>query len=372
MEDPALPPGTRVVHIGPQKTGSTALQSALHGARDELAAANVYLPRGGLRRREAGWALGLMGRWLGAPMPPIERWTELTDEIAENTGDGIAIISNEDFGRADDAIARRIVEGLGGDQVHVVAVARRLDLLLPSQWQERVKGGIEKGYHPWLRAVLSRDPSRYEARNVWSGHDLPALAHRWSELAPGRFTLLVPPPGDAAFLPRSFERLLGLADGVLAPGEQTNRGLSWPETETIRAVNKAFRLREWDTATRIEFLRAGVFPALSELPPTAGIPSHPPLPTWAADEVARLADEHITALSAAPIHIIGDLEDLRPPVASGDAEPRAGSLVPVASAAMMVEALVAAALRAREQPAPERRRVRYLRRLAHLGRRTGG
>ena len=39
-----LEPGTRLLHIGPHKTGTTAIQGALHLARGRLAAAGVVYP----------------------------------------------------------------------------------------------------------------------------------------------------------------------------------------------------------------------------------------------------------------------------------------------------------------------------------------
>ena len=39
-----LEAGTRLVHIGPHKTGTTAIQGALHLARERLAAQGVVYP----------------------------------------------------------------------------------------------------------------------------------------------------------------------------------------------------------------------------------------------------------------------------------------------------------------------------------------
>ena len=39
-----LEPGTRLLHIGPHKTGTTAIQGALHLARERLAGERVVYP----------------------------------------------------------------------------------------------------------------------------------------------------------------------------------------------------------------------------------------------------------------------------------------------------------------------------------------
>ena len=48
-----LEPGTRLLHIGPHKTGTTAVQGALHLARERLAAEGVVYPG---RGRQPLWS----------------------------------------------------------------------------------------------------------------------------------------------------------------------------------------------------------------------------------------------------------------------------------------------------------------------------
>ncbi|MCW2852073.1 MAG: hypothetical protein JWM84_1737, partial [Nocardioides sp.] len=59
-------------------------------------------------------------------------------------------MSDENFARAESPVMERIVTELGGPEGHVVAVARRLDRLLPSVWQERVKSGHAGDFETWL------------------------------------------------------------------------------------------------------------------------------------------------------------------------------------------------------------------------------
>src|SRR4051794_4389054 len=169
----AVPEGTRLVHIGPHKTGSTAIQVALHGARDRLAEHGVaYVTTGGYRPRKAGWALGLRGSPSGTSKPPMRQWQRFVEAV-EAADAPRGCVSNEDFGRATKRQIARIVAGLGDQRVRVVAVARRLDRYLPSQWQERVKAGEKRGYDAWLRVVLDTDNPQpdWDRRNVWFSHD---------------------------------------------------------------------------------------------------------------------------------------------------------------------------------------------------------
>ena len=55
-----VPPGSLLLHIGPQKTGSTAIQHSMHEARARLAAHGVRYLGDRPVEKEAGWvALGL-------------------------------------------------------------------------------------------------------------------------------------------------------------------------------------------------------------------------------------------------------------------------------------------------------------------------
>ena len=49
----ALPDGTHLLHIGPQKTGSTAIQGALHEARDAIREHGVVYPGPDAKPRDA-------------------------------------------------------------------------------------------------------------------------------------------------------------------------------------------------------------------------------------------------------------------------------------------------------------------------------
>jgi hypothetical protein len=342
-----LPDRARLVHIGPHKTGTSAIQSAMQGARDELARHGVYYPAGGPRRRRAGWALGLPGRRAGTAVPPVTLWDDLVDEV-RGAGDMRVCVSNEDFGRASPEIARKIVADLGGDDVHVVAAARRLDCYLPSQWQERVKAGSVRTFESWLEVVLGDDESRWEHRNVWVAHDVVALVERWVQIVgTDRFTLVVLDESDRRQLPGTFEELLGLPAGTLAPRpDESNRGLSWPEAELIRQVNAAFQRNGWSRADRLAVVNKGVLRSMIRRPDSATGPRHPPMPDWAYDEVRRRSDSRAEAVESLAVRIVGRPDRLRlPPRGEEDQQVAESPLLPAGVAADAVEAAVKMALK---------------------------
>ena len=314
-----IPEGARLVHIGPHKTGSTAIQVALHSARDRLGEHGVaYVTLGGYRARKAGWALGLRGRPSGTPAPPTRLWEGFAAGVAAADAPRVCV-SNEDFGRATKAQAARVVDDLGGERVHVVSVVRRLDRYLPSQWQERVKAGEERTYDEWLRVVLDTDDAEpdWDRRNVWFSHDVRALVERWLKvIEPDRYTVVISDEADHAVLPRTFEAMLGLPEGFVVPDpSRSNRGLSWAETELIRSVNQLLEDRGVPRPRRRRLLQTAVLREMQARPTPAG-PSSPPLPDWAADRLRELSDrriEDLGSLGERGVRLVGDAGLMRMP-----------------------------------------------------------
>src|SRR3954452_8721099 len=108
-DDLLLPEGARLLHVGPQKTGTTSIQVALAEARDQLSAHGVHYPTGDHRRRRAGWALGLPG---GPKDVPIEEWDDLVAEV-RGAGPVRVCVSDENFARAESQVVERIARDLG-------------------------------------------------------------------------------------------------------------------------------------------------------------------------------------------------------------------------------------------------------------------
>lgn len=348
-EDLLLPEGARLVHIGPPKTGSTSIQVAMAEARAEMAAHGVHYPRGPYRRRKAGWALGLPGAPGGTELP-ISHWEKLVAEVAE-AGPMRVCVSDENFARADGPVVGRIVRDLGGASVHVVAVARPLDRLLPSYWQERVKSGHVRDYETWLRAVLE-DADDGEGRSFWQSHDTAALVERWLEfVTPDRFTLVIADEADRLQLPHLFEALLGLPADTLRPvAGRSNVSLTWSELEALRALHGVYADNGW---SREDLLPA--FPKIVESlrarPDRRVGPRTPPLPAWAATRMREAGDARAEAVAALPVRVIGDPDALRTPELSVETDAVAAEdlCLPVGLVAAVVEGVVRSERQAERQ-----------------------
>ncbi|MET8242962.1 hypothetical protein ABZV31_00100 [Streptomyces sp. NPDC005202] len=69
----ALPAGTRLLHIGPHKTGTTAVQGALFAARDAMRAHGVEFPAHSRHPMEAALAACARPAMMGDTVPTDRR-----------------------------------------------------------------------------------------------------------------------------------------------------------------------------------------------------------------------------------------------------------------------------------------------------------
>ncbi|MFP5335920.1 MAG: hypothetical protein ACLGIV_11485 [Actinomycetes bacterium] len=355
--DLLLQADARLLHIGPQKTGSTALQAAIQEKRGVLADHGVTAVGTDRAERAALWA-ALMHP--GSPdqryREDFARWDAMLAEVAN--APGRVVVSNESIGKAERDGARRMVDALGGDRLHVLAVARRLDRLLPSQWQQRVKmNATTLSYERWLELVLGDHPDDPAWQNIWVPHDLQALVARWTEAAaPERFTLLVADESDRQLLSRTVEQMLGLPDGMLAPQEthRLNESLSYGRLEVARMLNERLAEVTIDPALRSRVLRT-----VKRYAPWPGEQRVPELPGWARERVAELSDARAGLVRSLGVRVVGDPDHLRVPPRVGDPAEEVGpALVPAELAAQAIAVAVEAAADRERQVRRLRRKVR--------------
>lgn len=305
-----LPEGSVLVHIGPYKTGTTAIQSSLHEHRAELTAAGVTYPGSYHRQMRPSWAL--LGRSrVGEADVPTGEWHAMVEEVRR--APGRVVISSEDFASARPAHVRTLVDDLGEDRVHVLIVARRLDRLLPSAWQERVKSVNEtRTYDAWLKEVLGKERDGEAAKVFWHNHGLEGLIGRWREALPAdQVIVLVADESDRGLQPRTFERLLGLDEGLLTPGPHANTSLSMERIEFCRLVNLASERRGWVGNKRLNAPRRALLAGLRAAPLADWETRIPPLPSWTVDRLTRLSAERADVVAGADATVIGDPDLLR-------------------------------------------------------------
>jgi hypothetical protein len=358
----AIAPGGRLVHIGFDKTGTTALQSAFHFDRARLRELGVVYPGTERYHKSAGIAIThARGNTGGAPVSMAD-WKALVAEV-KAAGSARVLVSSEWLCRANDEQARRVVRGLGGKRVHVVATLRPLAQILPSAWQQYVKDGYTGDYEGWLRATLDDPAPGPPTPWFWIRHRHEIVLARWARVVgPSNVTAIVVDSRDHDLLFRQFESLLALPPGALVAksGGASNASLSWPEAELVRSVNLQFAEQGLPESLYFAAVRRGILPRLASARSALDRPTPIRTPMWALERAAEIGASAAAAIGSSGIRVVGDLASLGespsgpagPPPADGEPE------VEVATAAAAIAGVLAGTLANLPAPAPAKRRER--------------
>jgi hypothetical protein len=309
----AVPEGGRLLHIGPPKTGTTTLQAAFHRARDEVLKQGVrYIGPQRHSRRAVLAALAdtdapLNRRW--DVRAGNREWERIATEVA-GTREPRLLFSSERLAHADAAAVGRIVDIFDPSRVHVVATLRPLWKVMPSQWQQSVQAGSRESLDGWLERVLAESADDPKSFWHWQRHD--RLIARWAEaVGTERMILVVVDESDHAMVLRTFERLLALRpDTLTLQSDLSNRSLTVPEVEALRAFNRAVRQNNIPIDVSWRLIKAG--PRMKRRTPAKDEPRIQ-LPAWAAPRVAAIADEIVAGIEASGVRVIGELGTLASP-----------------------------------------------------------
>jgi hypothetical protein len=354
-----LPPGTRLLHIGPHKTGTTSIQGALFAAKDAMKAHGVDFPADSRHPMSAALAVCARPGMLGNSKPKERHWETLVSQVAA-TGRRTSVVSSEFFADApDDETIERIVRELGGDRAHVMVTLRPLAKIMPSQWQQYVQNGLRMGYESWLEHMLKKPPYEKPNPSFWRRHRHDRLVERWARVVgPERLTVVVVDDRDRGGLMRTFEALLGLPDGLLQPVPDTaNRSLTLAETEMLRKLNVEFRGNELPEELYSSLIRYGAVMHMKNACPPGPDDVKIHTPRWAAEAAAEIGAEMAGRIAGMGVRVLGDPALLsavpKPPQAAGS-KPR---IDPEVAAQALYGALAAAAAAPVRNTAPVKSRT---------------
>ena len=315
-----LPEGTRLLHIGPAKTGTTSLQSGFHHNRAALQPHGVHYAGRGSQPRAAAGAVATGKRIAGHRHGP-EAWPRLVREVEDSTAKRV-VISSETFARAGDEGAKEAIDAFGADRTHVVITMRPLVDMLSSSWQQYVQVGSRKTYPAWLDEMLnSRDTVHGTQPEFWRKTRIDVLARRWGALVgPANVTVVSLGGAPRDFVLRTFEQFTGLPTGTLVP-EPTfeNVSLGFGAAETIRRFNQLFFAQPGaSTDVQAAVVEFGAIRHLRQTPEVLKADARIEVPQWAADRAAEIVRDMNQGLRDAGVNVVGDLEALtvpsRPPV----------------------------------------------------------
>jgi hypothetical protein len=307
-----LPAGTRVLHIGPHKTGTTTLQAAFHQSREALEAQGVHYAGKRAHSMAAAMAAAMDLSLPTMATAPTERWEELVAEVHASTADQV-VLSSEFYADAAPPRIRAIVDALGREQTHVVVTLRPLHRILPSQWQQYMQNRFVISYPDWLHEMLVDTEQTQVTPSFWRRHRHDRLIRRWvDEVGPDHLSVVVVDERDKTMLTTAFEQLLSVAPGTLQSTGTANRSLTFPEVELLRELNRHWRARGWSEADYTRLVRFGAARYLQQRRPD---PAEERLltPQWAVDRALEVQREMVADIGRTVTRVVGDLGSLADP-----------------------------------------------------------
>ena len=301
---------SRVVylHIGAPKTGTTYLQDRLTRNAENLAMHGVTVPTKGrgvpadLFHFRA--ALDLLGEdWGGPTGHAVGAWDAMVSQVRRSSGK--VIISHEILAPARPEKITKAMNDLSDAEVHIVYSARDLGRQIPAAWQESIKQGRRWSFEAFLAKVDAGDNWFHRAL------DLPHVLNNWSsKLPPERIHVVtVPHERKDAQLWHRFCTAFDI-NPTWAPldSERVNRSLGIAETQLIRQLNRRLEMGVRRQVTYDSLIREML--AESELVNRRTEPVT--LPPERFDTIESQAQIWIDWLTGSGVHVIGDVDDLRP------------------------------------------------------------
>lgn len=310
------------VHVGAPKTGTTYLQNRLTANLSALAEYDVHYATRALvtpNLFQFRAALDLLGRtdWRGPIARSDGAWDAMVRRVRRHSG--TVIISHEILADAKPKHVVKLWQDLDvgrSTELHIVYTARDLARQLPAAWQEGIKQGQRWTFEGFLK--------RFKAEKMWFYRvfDFPRVLTTWGSALPPEHIHLVTVPGANVTVPRDelWHRFAAACDIDPAwgphEGARTNRSLGMAETQVIRRLNRRLDRSQrpggqYDGLIRVMLAESVLVNRESDrvrVPPTL----HP----W----ISQVTERWLEWAEQSNIHIVGDLDDLRPPAPDPDAE----------------------------------------------------
>jgi hypothetical protein len=239
------------VHIGPPKTGTTAVQLAAKQARDLLVnrAGIDYITSAGDKEHALHATLDLIGsRTLNAQdlanmKESKGSWRRLKDSILKSQAES-GFISSEALAAFNAEDIQQFKHELMPMAFHLIITTRSLLELIPSQWQQWVKGGEQEGLEQFVQRAIREYQSPANSY-FWNVHNTAEVAQRWiNGLQPDHVSLIVVNKRFPSETFRQFELVLGITEPILSreTSEHSNASLTLEEVTFIQLLRSAIQL----------------------------------------------------------------------------------------------------------------------------------
>ena len=301
-----------LLHIGAQKTGTTALQT--------------WLASLGTLLDQAGWTYVTSSAMPNAnramrevlTVPYIDKketshfWSRLVQAV-EALNDRKVCISSEFLATASDQEIKMVVDSLGKRRIHILLTVRSISLGLPSQWQENMQRWQEKRtLEEYAAAAVQNDNwADVDPFVFWSLHNYAAIINRWERyVGPGNITVIVVDPNDRNFVYEAVGSLLNIASTMgkitTAKPSMQNRSLSAPEAALTYAVHSKLEQlsKDYNGSIIIDW------PAYKESIKPGAEERRLVTPHSARDGILRATDHIVQGISESGANVLGSLRSL--------------------------------------------------------------
>ena len=301
-----------IVHAGFHKTGTTALQSALFAATDQLRELGLIYPHvGGKAHHKAIYSL--MGRgwgWeeRGGNPPDPKKWPELVKKVKR--AKGTVIVSSEFLCELDEEQIARFKNELSIEDATIYFTLRPLLKIVPSAYQQHLKIGIRSDYEKWLHSILDDPGKSTITPSFWVRHQHERVLAKWiAAFGRERVKLVIVDEKDPEFMYQVFNQALGLKTPLLKEQKEkdSNRSLTLTEVALLRKINRIYpKKRSWhDYET---FIRQGAVKYLTNKVKPSEDAERLLTPQWAVDEIAKISARSVDEIKGLGIEIIGDID----------------------------------------------------------------
>jgi len=318
-----------ILHIGPEKTGTTTIQAVLSACRNILTQNDIsYVTDSDHEdnksvRNANHAALGLLGEnnvrsteWIVWDRSDVH-WRRVKRAL-HTSALSTVIISGEAFCLYPDEAISRLKRELSGWEIHLVVTARPLSQIIPSYWQERAKRRLVYPLRKYTEHVLRHNSGEWECERFWLMQHHDQLVKRWQELLqPANTTVIVVSKDQPNNLLDGFSKVLGIEPRLLAavhekisPTLLKNTSMTQERVHVLQSLLQELEARDLLTSA-LQLLEMSNFPASPLL-------TEHKLNIQArfAQDVALIERQIVDGLRQLDLSVVGDLELLAPPLKS--------------------------------------------------------
>jgi hypothetical protein len=331
-----------IVHAGFHKTGTTALQSSLFAAREELAKKGIIYPQiSGKAHHKAIYSL-MDKSWgwedRGGTRPTGDKWGDLKRKIKKSRN--VAVISSEFLCELSEEQIAKFKSELGVSDTTIYFTLRPLLKIVPSAYQQHLKIGIKSDYEKWLHSILDQPGVSTITPSFWVRHSHAKVLKKWIDaFGADRVKLIVVDESNPDFMYEKFNQALGLNESILQEQSNvdSNRSLTLNEIALLRKINRIFpKRRSWhDYET---FVRQGSFKYLTNKVKPDPRDKRLLTPNWAVDKIREISEKNVEEIKKLGIEIIGEIDSF-PSAEIGVGQSLEPEMIPVDLAARALIAL---------------------------------